>query len=191
MGGWHQRIFGPSRRARRRAAAEYFHNYLLAGVEGEYVPNAEVVKGYAQAREQHGWPALDAGTLLHELRVLGCESTQTIKVPWSNGSPPKPALPAPEPVASPVVEAEASNPSIRSVRQRPASGSASRDEALAELLDRLDRDETIPSQQALAEAWGRSEGTVSDWLSAWRKAGFIPRPIREGKCNVLQLRKAA
>jgi hypothetical protein len=198
LGGISQRLFGPSRRARRRAAADYFHLYLMAGVEGEYVPNSEVVKGYAQAREKHGWPELDGDTLLRELHILGCEAIPAIKVPWSNGSPPRPALAKPEPIVSTPEATEPSGPEppkqvvARTVRAKVATGSTSQDEALADVRARLARGETMPSQKFLADAWGMSESRVCEWFRIWRAAGLVPPPKREGICNVIAMpRKAA
>ncbi|MFT3731132.1 MAG: hypothetical protein QM780_06860 [Hyphomicrobium sp.] len=57
----------------------------------------------------------------------------------------------------------------------------SKEQALADLLDRLGQGLTIPSQDTLASDWGRPKQTVSDWLKEWRRIGIIPPPIRTGR----------
>jgi hypothetical protein len=57
----------------------------------------------------------------------------------------------------------------------------SKEQALADILDRLGQGMTIPSQDALASDWGRPKQTVSDWLKEWRRIGIIPPPIRTGR----------
>lgn len=204
FGGINRWLFGPSRTETSAAVASYL-SILRDSIPGETFPASDAIRDYEDLRSKHGWPKLDAVTLLREMEQQGLPTFAAIKVPWSNIPAPKLSLPAPEPAelrtevseASMFPEPEPPNhsvrqaPTVRPNRPNPAPRSTVRDAALAELIERLDRGEAIPSQQALAEAWGRSEGTVSDWLSAWRKAGFIPSPVREGKCNVLQLPRKA
>ena len=189
IGGVKSMLFGPSRAETRAAVAGYL-DLLRETIPGEAFPAVDAVRDYEACRHARGWPELKPAVLLRELDRMGLRQFVAIKVPWANGLPPKPALPKPAPISSPVPEPEASNRSEQPVRQIGLAHSLSRDEALAELIERLARGETIPSQDALAESWRRSKGCVSDWLAAWRKAGFIPSPIREGKCNVLQLPRA-
>jgi hypothetical protein len=64
---------------------------------------------------------------------------------------------------------------------RPGPTGLSKEQALADILDRLGQGMTIPSQDALASDWGRPKQTVSDWLKEWRRIGIIRPPIRTGR----------
>lgn len=186
IGGVKSMLFGPSRAETRAAVAGYL-DLLRENIPGETFPAVDAVRDYEDCRRTHGWPAIDPATLLRELDRLGLHQFTAIKVPWAHSRPPRTALPKPEPISSPEPVKVASP--RRSVRQDEPAHSLSRDEALAELIRRLNAGETIPSQNALAESWGRSKGTVSDWLSGWRAAGFIPAPTRDWKTNVYHLPK--
>lgn len=197
------RIFGPSRAARRLAVRQYLDE-LRNAVPGETIPSVDIYRDYESLRDRFGWPELDPDVIARELESLGVRQFVAIKVPWGIRPPPSLALPAPEPVETPTsvevspeveaepeleLELELDETKGRTVRVKTEAGSTSRDEALAELLGRLNRGETIPSQQSCAKAWVRSEGTVSEWFSAWRNAGLVPHPVREGRCNVINLRR--
>jgi len=202
IGGFHSRLFGPSR-SETRAAVEGYRDLLRESIPGETFPVTDLARDYEDARQKHGWPPLDATTLLRELEALGIRQFMAIKVPWAvNGSPPPVALPKPaEPegrfeFAEPAAEPFEPEPVMASVRPLRTvrivnSGKVSKAEALADLQARLARGETIPSQQALAESWGRAEGTVSDWMSAWRRAGLIPQPVRDWRSNSYRLPNSA
>ncbi len=74
------------------------------------------------------------------------------------------------------------------IRPSPKPGPAgptglSKEQALADILDRLGQGLTIPSQDALASDWNRPKQTVSDWMKEWRGIGIIPPPIRTGRCK--------
>ncbi|MBS0240298.1 MAG: hypothetical protein JSR89_17935 [Proteobacteria bacterium] len=64
---------------------------------------------------------------------------------------------------------------------KPGPTGLSKEQALADILDRLGQGLTIPSQDALASDWGRPKQTVSDWMKEWRRIGIIPPPIRTGR----------
>lgn len=69
-----------------------------------------------------------------------------------------------------------------SPKPRPAGPTGlSKEQALADILDRLGQGLTIPSQDTLASDWNRPKQTVSDWLKEWRRIGIIPPPIRTGR----------
>lgn len=61
----------------------------------------------------------------------------------------------------------------------------SKAEALLDLTRRLASGETIPRQDALAEAWGVHQGTASKWLKHWRQDGLVPEAQRVGRCKRL------
>lgn len=65
---------------------------------------------------------------------------------------------------------------------KPGSG-LSKADALDDLMQRLADGQTIPSQEALADDWGRPKQTVSDWLREWRRIGIIPQPVQAGRCK--------
>ncbi len=56
-------------------------------------------------------------------------------------------------------------------------------DALDDLMRRLADGQTIPSQAALADDWGRPEQTVSDWMRGWRSLGIIPQAVQAGRCK--------
>lgn len=69
-------------------------------------------------------------------------------------------------------------------RLPPKSGSGlSKGDALDDLMRRLADGQTIPSQAALADDWGRPETTVSDWMKEWRRLGIIPPAVQAGRCK--------
>ncbi len=59
----------------------------------------------------------------------------------------------------------------------------SKEQALADILDRLGQGVTIPSQDTLASDWNRPKQTVSDWMKEWRRIGIVPPPTRTGRCK--------
>lgn len=63
----------------------------------------------------------------------------------------------------------------RTVRTRKA-------QAEAEIVTLLALGRSIPSQQSLADRWGVSKSTVSDWMRAWDAAGLTRRQA-VGKCK--------
>lgn len=65
-------------------------------------------------------------------------------------------------------------------RGRPA---LSKGDALDDVMRRLADGQTIPSQAALADDWGRPETTVSDWMREWRRLGIIPQAVQAGRCK--------
>jgi len=67
----------------------------------------------------------------------------------------------------------------------PKSGPGlSKSEALDDIVRRLADGQTIPSDKALADDWGRPKQTVSDWMREWRRIGVIPKPVKAGRCKV-------
>lgn len=56
-------------------------------------------------------------------------------------------------------------------------------DALDDVMRRLADGQTIPSQAALADDWGRPETTVSDWMREWRRLGIIPQAVQAGRCK--------
>ncbi len=64
---------------------------------------------------------------------------------------------------------------------KPGPTGLSKEQALADILDRLGQGLTIPSQDALASDWNRPKQTVSDWMKEWRRIGIIPPPVRTGR----------
>jgi hypothetical protein len=170
----------------RRAVSAYLDE-LKNDLQGEIIPREHVVRGYQARCAEQGWPWLGADRLVGELTDLGCPAFDAVRVPWGRPLPtagnPAPAA-IPPPLPAPPVE-----------RPRPTARKASvpRDDALADLLSRLARGEMIPSQETLCDAWGRSKGTVSDWLSGWERARLIPQRRREGRCKIIHMpqRRAA
>lgn len=70
------------------------------------------------------------------------------------------------------------------LRFAPRGGSAlSKGDALDDVMSRLADGQTIPSQAALANDWGRPETTVSDWMREWRRLGIIPQAVQAGRCK--------
>ncbi|MBL8884586.1 MAG: hypothetical protein JNL45_16215 [Hyphomicrobium sp.] len=70
------------------------------------------------------------------------------------------------------------------LRAGPKSGPGlSRSDALDDIVQRLADGQTIPSQEALADDWGRPKQTVSDWLREWRRIGIVPKAVRAGRCK--------
>lgn len=201
IGGFTRRVFGPSR-FEARTAVEGYRDLLRESIPGETFPVVDLARDYEDARQKHGWPPLDAATLLRELDALGMRQFMAIKVPWASHCSPPPALPMPkpEPVVSIPEDIEASEPepsmraSARTLRPKVASGSTSQEQALADVRARLARGETMPSQRYLANAWGMSESRVCEWFRFWRAEKLVPPAKREGTCNVIQMppaRKAA
>jgi hypothetical protein len=185
MLGLRARLFGPSRAETRAACAAYLEQ-LREGAGGQIVPDRDIIRDFESERHAHGWPYIEPEVLLRELELLGCSRIAASKVPWSNTPKAKRAA-LPAPVAFEPTEATTPSPRRARTVQTKARKSTARDDALADLIERLEAGETIPSQETLANAWGRSEGTVSDWISGWRRAGLIPHPVREGRCNVIQM----
>ena len=64
---------------------------------------------------------------------------------------------------------------------KPGPTGLSKEQALADILDRLGQGLTIPSQDSLASDWGRPKQTASGWMKEWRRIGIIPPPIRTGR----------
>lgn len=56
-------------------------------------------------------------------------------------------------------------------------------DALDDVMRRLADGQTIPSQAALADDWGRPETTVSDWMREWRRLGVITQAVQAGRCK--------
>lgn len=72
-------------------------------------------------------------------------------------------------------------------KPRGGIGVQNQHEALDDLLKLLQRGEAIPSQDYLAERWGRSKGRVSLWLKGWREAGAdLPSQVRVGKAKAFE-----
>jgi len=199
IGGFHSRLFGPSR-AETRAAVAGYRDLLRDSIPGETFPVIDLARDYEDARQKHGWPPLDAATLLRELDALGICQFMAIKVPWaSNYSPPPAALPEPkpetdpEPIASTSEDTEASkaehpkHASVRTIRPKVVSGPTSQEQALVDVRARLARGETMPSQRFLANVWGMSESRVCEWFRFWRAENLVPPAKREGTCNVIQM----
>lgn len=65
-------------------------------------------------------------------------------------------------------------------KSRPA---LTKGDALDDVMHRLADGQTIPSQAALADDWGRPETTVSDWMREWRRLGIIPQAVQAGRCK--------
>lgn len=178
-------LFGPSRATVRRAVSAYLDE-LESDVGGEIVLRDQIVKVYGERRADRGWPRLSEKLLLAELSAIGCPVVEGVKVPWRR---PLPSLGAPAPVApppSPIVV-----PQPKPERQPVAARKVgiSRNEALLDLQARLRRGETIPSQDALRDAWGVNKATVSRWLATWEDKGWIPYRRRDGRCNVIHLQR--
>jgi hypothetical protein len=74
----------------------------------------------------------------------------------------------------------------RSEPNRPAKRARStKEEALASLLTDLALGRGFGSQGELAERFGRSKSTVSEWLAEWTKAGLIPKRTVRGRCKTI------
>ena len=178
-------IFGPSRASARWAAAAYLDE-LESDVGGEIVPREQIVQVYDERRVDRGWPRLPEKLLLAELSALGCPVVEGVKVPWRRPLPslsgPAPATPPPVPIVVPQPKPQRQPVAVRKV-------GISRNEALLDLQARLRRGETIPSQDALRDAWGVNKATVSRWLAAWEGKGWIPYRQRDGRCNVIHLNR--
>ena len=74
-------------------------------------------------------------------------------------------------------------------RVAPKAGlGLSKSDALDDIVQRLADGQTIPSDKALADDWGRPKQTVSDWLREWRRIGIIPKPVQVGRCKATMAR---
>jgi len=172
-------LFGPSRASVRRAVAAYL-NDMKEYISDAAVPREQVVEGYKDGCKRYGWPRISTARLFAELDALGCPAFEGIRIPAHGGAPaPTPALPPQAPIIVPPQPKHEPRPVMRTLR----------DDALVDLLSRLERGETIPSQDALCAAWRRSRSTVSEWLTAWERRGLIPPRQRDGRCNVIHMRQ--
>ena len=98
----------------------------------------------------------------------------------ASGKPDRPARPD-DPAGGP------DRPGTNVVALRPAAipTRIERSEALADLRSMLKGGLSVPSQQALADRWGRPKQTVSDWLRDWEASGRIPRRTVSGRAKAV------
>lgn len=66
----------------------------------------------------------------------------------------------------------------------PSGGQKLKQEALADLLTLSAMGREVPSQDWLAERWGRPKGTVSKWLTDWEGRDLITRS-QAGRCKAV------
>lgn len=66
----------------------------------------------------------------------------------------------------------------------PSGGQKNKQEALADLLTLSAMGHSAPSQDWLAERWGRPKGTVSKWLGEWEDRDLITRS-QDGRCKAV------
>lgn len=59
----------------------------------------------------------------------------------------------------------------------------SREDALADIMQRVADRQPIPNDKILGWDWNRPKQTVSDWTGEWRRLGIIPQPTKVGRCN--------
>lgn len=72
-----------------------------------------------------------------------------------------------------------------------SGGTTAKDDALADLRALIKAGHTPPSQQWLADRWGRTKGCVSKWLTEWDDAGELPGARHAiGRCKTVALETA-
>jgi hypothetical protein len=72
--------------------------------------------------------------------------------------------------------------------QGPKPGRRARfakDQALEDLVGRLDSGERFGSQDELASRYGVAKSTMSDWLKDWEQSGAIPQRMTVGRCKAV------
>jgi hypothetical protein len=81
-------------------------------------------------------------------------------------------------------DSKSSNSSAKTapnVRQNPST----KEDALANLLTDLALGRTFASRDELADRFGRSKSTISEWLKDWTSEGLIPKRRKRGRCKAV------
>lgn len=187
MAGW----FGTARVDARAAVAAFLEDIDFPG---EVIARDHLIRDFNTVRIKRGWPRLSDDVLLREIEQLGAKPIDGYRLPEPREPSPQLTATTTEPPWPPLPPAPSSaHPSsAEPLSQQPSPRRRSyveRDDALVDLLQRLERGEAVPSQQSLADAWGVHKGAVSKWFKGWERAGLLSARsrTRDGRCNIIQM----